>query len=682
MSSATRLLGRARLHAAAVALMLALPWWLVLAWTLRSAPVFVPALAALLVIALAAALSLQRDRRWLARRLDRLPAFEDSAALLFAAAPSSDVAQLQQTRLHARLDGVRSRDLGLRLPWRTLLLNLLLAATAATLLALPGAPAGDPDVASPAEAVLPPTMPTLRHASVRIEPPSYTGLAAETVSRLDVRAHEGSRVTWTLRVEPAPAAVTLLFLDGEPLPLASGKHGWGAAHALTHSARYRVEIDGVVQGADAPAHRIDAVPDQPPRIVVHAPTQTLTLIEQAGIIAFEAEASDDFGLSAAALRMTLAQGDGELVEVSERRIALDGEGDARTRRYRQRIDPAELGFGPGDDLILRLEVADNREPEAQTARSASYILRWPRRRASDGEGVQGLVQRAMPAYFRSQRQIIIDSEALLEARADIDDDEFLGRSDAIGVDQRILRLRYGEFLGEETEDASGGLLPEGHSFDDGHGHVDPAAAYGDAQALIDAYGHSHDDAEATTLFDPVTRERLRAALGEMWQSELHLRQGDPALALPYQHRALDLIKQIQQSSRIYLARVGLALPPIDFGRRLSGDIAAVSARVDPLLPAAFDDEAPRNAWNALAAADRDAALSILGTWLDERRDADLLDLVEALDRARRDPDCAQCIDDLRAALWPHLAVPAQPPAPRPHPDAAGKAWLQALEDPR
>ena len=135
----------------------------------------------------------------------------------------------------------------------------------------------------------------------------------------------------------------------------------------------------------------------------------------------------------------------------ERTLALAGEGDGLRRRYRHEIDLAALGIALGDDVIARLSVRDNRVPEPNRTQSASFILRWPPEAAGEASGVEGLVQRTMPAYFRSQRQIIIDTEALLAERPRPDDDAFLARSDGIGVDQRVLRLRYGQFLGEEDE---------------------------------------------------------------------------------------------------------------------------------------------------------------------------------------------------------------------------------------
>ncbi|GAE58256.1 hypothetical protein XPN_0162, partial [Xanthomonas arboricola pv. pruni MAFF 301427] len=89
--------------------------------------------------------------------------------------------------------------------------------------------------------------------------------------------------------------------------------------------------------------------------------------------------------------------------------------------------------------------------------------------------------------------------------------------------------------------------------------------------MLSEFGHTHDHAEAATLLDPQTRALLRAALDQMWQSEGELRQGHPERALPFANKALGFIKQVQQAERIYLARVGTQLPPIDPGRRLSGD---------------------------------------------------------------------------------------------------------------
>jgi hypothetical protein len=324
-------------------------------------------------------------------------------------------------------------------------------------------------------------------------------------------------------------------------------------------------------------------------------------------------------------------------------------------------------------------------------------LRWPPESASDSVGMEGIVEHTMPAYFRSQRQIIIDTQKLVEEQPSLDEDALLARSDGIGVDQKILRLRYGQFLGEESETRSDGAPPgddEKHGKneadagradaltrrEDEHRHFLDAQRFGDAGAVTAEFGHTHDVAEAATLIDPETKAILKSALNEMWEAELHLRQGRPAEALPYENKALAYIKQVQQSSRIYLARVGLELPAVDESRRLSGDRKSVTDRTSALAPANAGDADALALWQALdarAMPDFDA----FERWLAAQKkvsDGDRLGVLAAADRVRRDPACEECRRALRALLWPLLPRPAAGVPARTMPDAAGRAYLDAL----
>lgn len=681
-SAARSLLARWRLRAAIALLLWLLPAWVVLRF-LGAGRFASPAIDAglLLGLLLGAALILRRfNARALTHRLNaRRSEFEDSAGLLFAPGATA-LAPLQRARIEDRVQRVPLAALGPRVVQPLQLLPPL--AAAGLVLAFWLMPPSMQIDASPVDAsttVAESGPPSLRSAEIQIRPPAYTGRAERTLSSLDAEAEQGATLRWSLRIEPAPSRAALVFIDGERLELEPAGDRYVAELSLDESRRYRLEFDGTIQDGDQPAARLDAILDSPPSLQVRRPGQTLTVVDSAAPLQLEIEASDDYGLGPASLLITLASGDGELIEVREQRIALRGEGDARSRRYRPRIDPLALGFVEASDLILRVEVSDNRAPDPQLTRSSAYILRWPKSVDAEGSGVEGFIQRTLPAYFRSQRQIIIDTEALIEELPQLSSDVSLSRSDAIGVDQRLLRLRYGEFLGEETEDA-GSALPEGHSYDDGHGHAPPPAG-GEARAIIEAFGHIHDESEAATLFDPVTRERLRKALGEMWQSESKLRLGKPRLALPHQYRALDLIKQIQQASRIYLARVGLELPPIDFSRRLSGKLEGARAPRDPLNAAERADAPLRALYRTLAdaqAEDRDQVWSEFEFWLEQRPLADTLDLREQAERVRRDPLCEDCVARLRAALWAQLTTPPKAGLARDL-DVRGRAWLKALE---
>jgi len=631
------------------------------------------------------------DAGWVVRQLDdRRSDLEDSAGLLLREpAQLNRLQQLQRARLERRLADAPPPDLRPAWPGHGLALSWTLGAAIATaaLLAPPlhdGSTRGEAPSRAPAPTIA--TEPRLVEAHLDIEPPAYTALPARSEQTLDAKLPAGSRLRWRLAFEPRPESVELAFHDGSRIALTQADDVWTAERRIERSALYRVLVDGEATVAATPRHRLDAIADRPPAIRVLAPTQAVTLIE-AGQRQWllEFEASDDHGLGPARLEVTLAQGGGENVTVTERTIALRGKGDARQRRYSHRLDLAQLGLAAGDDVIVRLGVQDNRVPTPQSARSASLILRWPMGSGEESTGMEGIVRQTLPAYFRSQRQVIIDTEALIAERSKLAAERFESRSDAIGVDQRLLRLRYGQFLGEEVDEGR----DAGHEEHDDAAEPEPER--GETDSVLEQFGHTHDIPEAATLLDRETRELLRAALGEMWQAELHLRQGQPERALPFEYRALDRIKQVQQASRIYLARVGLELPPIDATRRLTGDAGGVRSRGDPLAPSTPADALPAALWQRLGepVAPRDdvaasalrSDLEALAKWVGERETElpQAIELLAAIDGLVNDASCEPCRAQLRALLWPLLPSPAAATGPRATPGSSGAAYLEALE---
>lgn len=633
------------------------------------------------------------DARWLVRRLDSVRAdMEDSAELLLldATVPTS-LASLQRARLAERLLAVPTPDLRERWPLAQLALLWVLALPLSfALLRWPVAapPPHTTAVASSSREAAAPAHTYIASQQLHVMPPAYTGLAAFALTTLDARVPERARVRWSLRLQPEPATAALRFHDGSTLLLHREGDSWQGEREVSEGLLYRLDVGNAATLEQDLLYRLDVQPDLAPEIRVSVPEHTLTVLE-AGQHEWrlQFEASDDYGLGAAQLQLTLAQGSGENVRFSERQLSLRGSGNATHKRFAHRIDLAALGFAIGDDLVLRIAISDNRQPSANRTRHPSFILRWPPAASAEATGLEGMVQRTLPAYFRSQRQIIIDSEALLAERPQMPAPRFVDRADAIGVDQRILRLRYGQFLGEETE------VPQApdaaHANDDDHGHDDGdiAARPGDDQAVLEQYGHTHDHAEAATLFDPRTRALLKAALDAMWQSEGQLRQGQVQAALPHQYRALDFIKQVQQASRIYLSRVGLELPPIDLARRLSGDRSGLRDRNDPMQVANVAEQPVAAVWaltnDALTQAQGTAALGALSDWVNAQgaRLPDRLALLAAIEPLRRDPDCVPCVATLRKLLWPLLPTPAANVRWRDAPDLSGNAYLDALDAP-
>ena len=731
---ASRLRVAAHIAAFAAALLLVLA---TLAWRFAGvswalATVAIGVLAAMSI----AWLAMRRiDTRWLARRLDeRDPRMEDSASLLFTDAASlATLQQLQRQRLQQRLQAAPPPDLRPAWPVRPLLACIIAAVAIATIvLAWPGATRSAPPQAMPSSAstAAAPTETRITEHRLDITPPAYTRLPARIENEFEAKVPEGATVRWTLRFSPVPRAASLAFHDGRSIPLTREGDNWIASRRIDKPLLYRIVLEQAPPLRPDRLHRIDVVADQPPQIKAISPEETLTIRsvgQRSWTVVFEG--ADDYGLVASApLRLTLAQGEGENIQFSERTLGLQGQGSATRKRYAHTFDLASLGLTPGSDFVVQLSITDNRANGPQTTRGASYILRWPPDATTETTGLDGVVKKALPAYFRSQRQIIIDSEALLAQRSKLPAEAYLQRSDAIGVDQRLLRLRYGQFLGEESEGAPQRPLPIADADEeqapprkllptadaeaeaeaeagnragdehadhqeaplpanqDTHDHATQApAVFGQEVDVLSEYGHTHDDAEAATLLDPETRRILKSALDQMWQAELHLRQGKPDLALPYEYKALDFIKQVQQADRVYLARVGSELPPIDESRRLSGQRENLAPRADLLSPATPTSPLLSNLWRALetppGANAKPLDLDGVERWLraNERHVPDALGVIAAIDSVRNEPACGSCRQLLRSRLWPLLPRPSAHPARRTKPDRSGQAYLDALQ---
>ncbi len=723
-SSITAVQTAAQRRAALIPWAIALPLIVgigILSWRAMG-PVFTAITCGALVVAvlrLSLLAAAKIDPNWMARQLDRArPDLENSSDLVFRDTRDLSVlARLQRERIEARL--AQGPAVDLRAPWPTRIVGWTwlggLALVAAAIW-IPGATS----LPSPSAAPAPPSAstaaarPLVASLALEVTPPAYTGLPKRTQSEFAARVPEGSELLWRvqfsesidddavespsaeLRSGARPSGARLKIHDGASLELQFDGSAWIGSRVVQKSTLYRLQFDDpATPEAQLPLERLVVIADRPPQLRVTAPDRSLMLATPGQTRwALNLEASDDYGLGAASLLIRHAKGSGESITVTETRLPLSGAGDARARRYQRTLDLRALEFAQGDDLIVRFSVSDQRRPTAQTTQSSSFILRWPDAPSTEAAGIEGVVEKVLPAYFRSQRQIIIDSEALLAEKPKLAHDPFVARSDAIGVDQRLLRMRYGQFLGEESEVAD---APHAHDEDADHedDHADePAAAptasagFGESASVIEAYGHTHDDAEAATLLDPKTRALLKSALDEMWQAELHLRQGDPAKALPFEYRALGFIKQVQQASRIYLARVGLELPPVDESRRLSGDREGLRNRPEISLSATHSDQQAAALWRELASADRgdvaqarmQTAIVAFETWLraHETELPDVLDVVLSLDEFRGDPGCDACRERLRQQLWRLLPRPAPSISTRAAPNAAGRAYLRAL----
>jgi hypothetical protein len=244
--------------------------------------------------------------------------------------------------------------------------------------------------------------------------------------------------------------VTLVFDERERLELdLTGELATGARRAdETHL--YRLEARGPTGGVvRTPYARFEVVADEAPEVTIRSPDPFVELTGDRGqALDVVVDVADDYGVGPAHLVATVASGFGELVEFRERRLELQRRGPVAAEegarvRFETRLDLDALGVRPGVELFFFAAGEDRGPPEPQRGRSATHIVRMP------GEGAQsvglgiGVPILRVPEFFRSQRQIILDTEKLLADEEGLTREEFVRRSEALGFDQRALRMRLG-----------------------------------------------------------------------------------------------------------------------------------------------------------------------------------------------------------------------------------------------
>ncbi|MSU50407.1 MAG: hypothetical protein EXS37_15200 [Opitutus sp.] len=565
-----------------------------------------------------------------AAHLNRLcPALEESATLWLREADALTLLErLQLRRLNAAWETLSDRAT-LGCPQASALRPAAALGTAA-LIALTivvswphaGGPAALAASATPAATVEAPLIPVLRSTVLEITPPAYLGGATRRVAGFDAEVAEGSSVTWEIEISGAIAGLSLQGANAaEHVPAeALGDGRFSARTTVVDTRVYQVAVTRVDGGRAvwSEIHTLKVIRDQPPRLTWQAPALRRTIFDPAkerALVSVLLGATDDHGIAAVKLVMTVAKGSGEGVKFREQEIVLEATRDAAAggATHERTLDLAALGLEPGDELYFHAVATDKRTPVPNRARSETrfVVLRGPATELPEpGLAIAGINR--VPQYFRSQRQLILDTERLLVERPTLTDATFRERSEDIGIDQKLLRLRYGQFLGEEFEPTSAGAPKEAQAMAAAGvlrgqpreaasraaaveraveaQHVHPTAANRDgrpptAQEIMAPFVHQHDNAEAATLFDAQVKASLRGVLAAMWDAEGFLRTGRPEDALPAENRALELLKALQQADRVYVKRVGYEAAPLkEAERRLRGELDAIPKRTQSAVP--------------------------------------------------------------------------------------------------
>ncbi len=449
-------------------------------------------------------------------------------------------------------------------------------------------------------------IPELVETSIMVDYPNYTKQPTLKTTNPNISAVEGSTVTWNLRFEGEVASVRMERM-GEIFELSGISGSFGMQQKVEASGFYSFSFkDSEGNAHTTDLYSMEAVKDSPPLVEVDGLDQySYFEYDKAKQILLDAKMTDDFGLEDVYIVATVSKGSGESVKFREETIRFDGIFSKGSKKLdlRKQLDLDKLGMDPGDELYFYVEALDNKVPNPQISRSETYFA-VIRDTVTDGFAVEGtLGVDLMPDYFRSQRQLIIDTEKLIKDRPNLSEYQFKFKSNELGFDQKSLRLKYGQFMGDETEmqAAPGAVSSEegehDHDHDHEEGEKDLLEDYShkhdsenehnlvpeheheengeEKEDPLHEYLHNHGDPEESTLFEKSLKAKLREALDIMWDAELYLRLYEPQNSLPYQYKALELIQEIKNSARIYVHRIGFDPPPIKEEKRLTGDLEAV-----------------------------------------------------------------------------------------------------------
>jgi hypothetical protein len=549
-----------------------------------------------------------------------------------------------------------------------------------------------------------------------VVPPAYTRQPAFAPAQASFQCPQGSRVRWQVQVSGSPAGAPRLELGTQRVvfrPVRGQAGSFVAEQTLNASLLYRLRYGGTVSDDYA----IDVRPDQAPVVRIQTPkAYTLVAFGTRPQLPLRAIVRDDYGLSRAELVITVATGQGEAVKFREVRRDLSAPLGPQPSQatLSSQLDLPRLGLTYGDELYFYVSARDN---AGHAARTDAYLVQWQDTAVADSPSDMGMGVKVAPAYFRSQRQIIIDTEKLLAEKPKLDVATLSARANDLGFDQQTLRLRYGKFMGEEAEAGMGAEAPrapiaeeedphhptaeaeEHHDHD--HAPTPPTNASPTAatDALMEPYMHRHDDAETADFLEPAVKAKLRAVLDQMWAAELRLRTNQLAAALPYEYRALRLLKQVQQQTRVFVKKAGFVPPPLpEATLRLTGELAGAAApRRQQTLPAPATQPTVRAALRWLAAPRSDprnapadarlleqAGAELTGAAL--QRTAAYLPALRALRRLVADvragrPPCPDCRPLIERAFTDLLAAPPAAPLPPPPPDRLARRYFQELNQP-
>lgn len=480
--------------------------------------------------------------------------------------------------------------------------------------------------------------------SVRVVPPSYSGLSVEeAMGDAPFRVLKGSQVEVSLRALGPVEGTTLSAGGATAWMRALGEGRFAGAFTANASGAFETRVVADEREAPAPIVRaVEVYADAVPEVRITEPTgdQLLRAVPSEPI-SVRWTARDDLGLQSATLRYIKSRGEGDAAKFTNGELGQGSVAKTSGREWHGTgvIDLARLDVRAGDTLVFWIEARDRNPSPDNTGRSASLAIA-----ISGPEAVKLNLSDLRPneigRFLLSQRQIIIHTEKLHNERARLPIEEVKRRASIIAAEQREFKNSFNDYIkiegaGEEHEEEAGG---ESTSVEE------------QAQEVVTERiaPHDHGIPEPPTGSPSSVRDMVYA-IRAMWDAEEALAGADTTKALVHEREALLRLKRAQLAVR-YVPPVVAQSKPIDLKRRYAGELAEIKTRLERLSRRAVSKEA---ATVREALADAYAALGDLQGTLDVPVTARSSAIERAKERTR------QAADRLSSVGGDHTATIAE-----------------------
>ncbi|MFQ5627482.1 MAG: DUF4175 family protein [bacterium] len=560
----------------------------------------------------------------------------------------------------------------------------------------------------------------IKSVEIAITPPAYTGKQKRRQKEFDIAAEEQSIVEFSLALNRTAQNMRLIFSDGDTVVAQHvANTNYNAKKTVSESGFYFISIqDESSQDFKSPFYKIEVIKDSPPELTILKPAPRTDIhFDESTAVDVQVLAEDDYRVTATRIIATLTKGMGEGVKFREDTLDFSNRvNSGNSVQLGRTLDLEQMGMATGDELYFFVEALDNRVPTPNRARSETYFIVLQDSSAALSISSDGIAVNFVPDYFRSQRQIIIETIQLIKDQKKLSVREFRSRSNELAHDQKSLRLRYGQFLGEEFDSGidAESVEESEDNFLSGDQHEHDAFSGGDAfnpnapfagleflengfsqtgssaeENILKDFFHEHDSEENATLFSESIRTQLKAALAQMWDAELKLRLFQPGFALPFEYQALKLLKNVQQRSRTYVKRIGYEPPPLQpEEKRLTGELDEIGDQsYSEIIEIKKSFANIRQALEILLKIDHSAIrfstselakLESAGQELARRAAIDPGRFLPAMQDLRRlienseggGEGCIECLASVQKALW-HI-LPEEKPVPETRSGASSK----------